>query len=78
MAISRFNEIHQEENFMKLNMGDRIKYNDSIYTVAAVLFATVYLRAVEDNSTQFNYNMDDIYYYYKDIEFLGKKEQIYD
>lgn len=40
--------------------------------------STVYLRAVEDNSTQFNYNMDDIYYYYKDIEFLGKKEQIYD
>lgn len=63
---------------MKLNMGDRIKYNDSIYTVVAVLFSTVYLRAVEDNSTQFNYNMDDIYYYYKDIEFLGKKEQIYD
>lgn len=39
---------------MKLNKGDRIKYNDSIYAVAAVIMSTVYLRA-ENNAVDFMY-----------------------
>lgn len=55
---------------MKLNNGDRIKYNDSIYTVAAVLFSTVYLRAVSDNNSEFDYTAKEIYKYYRDMEIL--------
>lgn len=55
---------------MKLNKGDRIKYNDSIYTVAAVLFSTVYLRTAIDNSTDFDYTAKEVYKHYRDIEIL--------
>lgn len=59
---------------MKLNKGDRIKYDDSIYVVVAVIWSTVYLRAVNDDSTNFDYEIQVIYKTYKDIEFLGKEE----
>lgn len=55
---------------MKLNNGDRIKYNDSIYTVAAVLFSTVYLRTAIDNSTDFDYTAKEVYKHYRNIEIL--------
>lgn len=58
---------------MKLNKDDRIKYDDSIYTVAAVIWSTVYLRAVEDGTTDYDYEIDEVYKTYRDIEFLGKK-----
>lgn len=58
---------------MKLNIGNRIKYEDSIYAVVAVIYATVYLRAVNDDSTDYDYEMQEIYKTYRDIEFLGKK-----
>ena len=58
---------------MKLNIGNRIKYEDSIYAVVAVIYTTVYLRAVNDNSTNYDYEMQEIYKTYRDIEFLGKK-----
>ena len=55
---------------MKLNNGDRIKYNDSIYTVATVLFSTVYLCTAMDNSTDFDYTAKEVYKHYRDIEIL--------
>lgn len=55
---------------MKLNMGDRIKYDGSVYTVAAVLFSTVYLRMTKDDNTNFDYIANDVYKYYRDFEFL--------
>lgn len=59
---------------MKLNIGDRIYYDDSIYAVVAVIYTTLYLRVVKDDSTNFDYEIQEIYKIYKDIEFLGKEE----
>ena len=58
---------------MKLNTGDRIQYAGGIYTVVAVIYTTIYLRAVNDDSTDYDYEMQEIYKSYKDIEFLGKE-----
>lgn len=58
---------------MKLNTGDRIQYAGVIYTVVAVIYTTIYLRAVNDDSTDYDYEMQEIYKSYKDIEFLGKE-----
>lgn len=57
---------------MKLNIGDRIKYNDSIYIVIGTYFTTIYLCETNDNNKIYNYKMQEIYKKYKDIEFLGK------
>ena len=58
---------------MKQNTGDRIQYAGVIYTVVAVIYTTIYLRAVSDNRTDYDYEMQEIYKSYKDIEFLGKE-----
>lgn len=58
---------------MKLNTGNRIKYEDSIYAVVAVIYTTVYLRAVKDDSTDYAYEINEVYKTYRDIEFLGKR-----
>lgn len=58
---------------MKLNKDDRIKYQDSIYTVVAVIWSTVYLCVVEDDTTGYDYEIKEVYKSYRDIEFLGKK-----
>lgn len=58
---------------MKLNKDDRIKYDGSIYTVVAVIWSTVYLCAVDDGTTNYDYEIDEVYKTYRDIEFLGKK-----
>ena len=60
---------------MKLNMGDLIKYDGAIYVVVAVVWSTLYLRAV--NSDRYDYKIDNLGKLYRDIEFLGK-EKIYD
>lgn len=57
---------------MKLNDGDRIEYDDSIYTVVGVIGSTVYVRAVYDDSTDYDYKMREIYKTYKDIEVFGR------
>lgn len=59
---------------MKLNIGKRIYYDGFIYVVVAIIYTTVYLRAVNDDSTNFDYEIQEIYKTYKDIEFLGKEE----
>lgn len=58
---------------MKLNKDDRIKYYDSIYAVVAVIWSTVYLRAIEDGTTNYDYEIEEVYKTYRDIEFLEKK-----
>ena len=58
---------------MKLNIGDRIYYDNSIYAVVAVIYTTVYLRAVNDDSTDYAYEINEVYKTYRDIEFLGKR-----
>jgi len=60
---------------MKLNMGDLIKYDGAIYEVVAVVWSTLYLRAV--NSDRYDYKIDNLGKLYRDIEFLGK-EKFYD
>jgi hypothetical protein len=60
---------------MKLNMGDLIKYDGAIYEVVAVVWSTLYLRAV--NSDRYDFKIDNLGKLYRDIEFLGK-EKIYD
>lgn len=44
---------------MRLKRGDRIFYDDSIYTVVAVVWSTVYLRAVVDDSTGYDYDIGE-------------------
>lgn len=60
---------------MKLNMGDLIKYDGAIYEVVAVVWSTLYLRAVD--SDRYDYKIDNLGKLYRDIEFLGK-EKFYD
>ena len=59
---------------MKLKIGNKIKYDDAVYTVVAIIFATVYLR-VSDSET-YEYEIPEVYETYKDIEIL-EKEGIY-
>lgn len=56
---------------MKLKIGNKIKYDDAVYTVVAIIFATVYLR-VSDSET-YDYEITEVYEIYKDIEILGKE-----
>lgn len=55
---------------MKLNKDDKIKYDDSVYNVVAIIWNTLYLQKVEDGSNAYLYTMDQVYEKYKDIEFL--------
>lgn len=62
---------------MKLNKNDRVRYDGSIYEVAAVVMATLYLREVscpetfDDNC----YDMQDVQKMYRDIEILEKRKE---
>lgn len=56
---------------MELKKGNRIKYNDSIYSVAAVIMSTVYLTAVNDENLHYDYDISEVYKKYHDIEFLS-------
>ena len=49
-----FNRKFHEKKSIKLNIGGKIYYEDSIYTVVAVIYTTVYLRAVNDDSTNYD------------------------
>ncbi|WMC93202.1 hypothetical protein [Kineothrix sp. MB12-C1] len=55
---------------MKLNIGDRVKGTNSIYEVVAIIFATVYLRAIKDNDMNYLCEMEDVYHNYLDIEII--------
>lgn len=59
---------------MKLNINDRIKYDDSIYVVVAIIWSTIYLRAVNDCPMQYDYEIKEVYKFYRDIEFIGNRQ----
>lgn len=56
---------------MEIKRGNRIKYDDSIYCVAAVVLSTLYLVAVNDGQSHYDYDISEIYKKYHDIEFLN-------
>ena len=57
---------------MRLNRGDVIKYNDTVYTVGAVILSTVYLCPAADPG-KYDYTMDEVKEYYRDFEFVRKR-----
>lgn len=57
---------------MQLKIGNRIKKDNDIYTVVAVLMSTVYLRPAAENGAGYDYTIKEIQNYYKDIEFVGE------
>ena len=58
-----------------LNIGNRIKYNNTIYRIIGINFSTYYLRA--DNSTSsYDYDMQDVYRQYKDFEILERNIKV--
>lgn len=59
---------------MKLSKGDRIKYDDSVYNVVAVIMGTVYIQKADDGNSGFKYTMDQVYGTYRDIEILKTEE----
>lgn len=61
---------------MELKKGNRIKYDDSIYSVAAVILSTVYLTAVNDGKSHYDYDISQIYTEYRDTEFLSMPERM--
>ena len=64
-----FNQKFQRK--IMLNIGNRIKYNNTIYRIVGINFSTYYLRA--DNSTSsYDYDMQDVYRQYKDFEILER------
>lgn len=52
-----------------LNIGNRIKYNNTIYRIVGINFSTYYLRA-DNNTSSYDYDMQDVYRQYKDFEIL--------
>ncbi len=56
---------------MKLNKNDRIKYDDSIYIVAVVVWNTVYLHKASDNKKAYDFTMEQLHENgYRDVEIL--------
>lgn len=43
-----------------LNIGNRIKYNNTIYRIVGINFSTYYLRA-DNNTSSYDYDMQDVY-----------------
>ena len=57
---------------MRLNRGDTIIYNDTVFTVGAVVKSTVYLCPAADPG-KYDYSWDEVKEYYRDFEFMGKR-----
>ena len=57
---------------MRLNKGDTIKCNDTVYTVGAVIMSTVYLCPAA-NPGKYDYTMDEVKKHYKDFEIIACK-----
>lgn len=58
----------------KLNKGDRVGYNGSVYEVVAVIWSTLYLRKAKIKSDESCCNIEAVREIYKDIEFLESEE----
>ncbi len=56
---------------MRLNIGDLVEYDNTIYQVFAIIFTTLYLRKSSvTNNTKNKYTMKQVYTKYHDIEFI--------
>jgi hypothetical protein len=61
---------------MKLNKNDRIKYDESIYIVVAVVWNTVYLQKVNDDGKEYRFTMEQLYKNgFKDIEIIKNDKE---
>lgn len=66
------------KNSMRKNLWNWILVTESnmrdlFIAVVAVIYTTIYLRAVKDDSTDYAYEINEVYKTYRDIEFLGKR-----
>lgn len=57
---------------MKLKQKNRIKCEDGIYEVVAIIWNTVYIQKVTDGNSTFSYQIDEVNQAYRDIEIIGK------
>lgn len=64
------NVLSGKGDLLKLNKGDKIKYDELIYEVAAVVFKTLYLQKTNNANGAYKYTMEQIYEKYHDIEFI--------
>ena len=59
---------------MKIKVNDMVLYDESIYTVVAIIYATIYLRISYD-SVSYDYDISEVYKEYNDVEFyIHRKE----
>ena len=54
---------------MKIKVNDMVLYDESIYTVVAIIYAIIYLRISYD-SDSYDYDISEMYKEYKDVELL--------
>lgn len=58
---------------MELNRGNIIKYNNTLYTVVAVVFKTVYLQKLNSTKEHYDYTLEEIKKFYH-VEFFKEKK----
>ena len=60
---------------MELNRGNIIKYNNTLYTVVAVVFKTVYLQKSNSTKERYDYTLDEIKEFYH-VEFFKENKNV--
>ena len=60
---------------MELNRGNIIKYNNTLYTVGAVVFKTVYLQKSNSTKERYDYTLDEIKEFYH-VEFFKENKNV--
>ena len=58
---------------MELNRGNIIKYNNTLYTVVAVVFKTAYLQ--KSTKEQYDYTLEEIKEFYH-VEFFKENKNV--
>lgn len=67
------NILRGKGDLLKFNKGDKIKYDELIYEVVAVVFNTLYLQKTNNTNGAYRYTMEEVYENYRDIEFLKEE-----
>ena len=57
---------------MELNRGNIIKYNNTLYTVVAVVFKTAYLQKSNSTKEQYDYTLEEFYH----LEFFKENKNV--
>ena len=60
---------------MELNRGNIIKYNNTLYTVVAVVFKTAYLQKSNSTKERYDYTLDEIKEFYH-VEFFKENKNV--